>query len=237
MQRFTKGVAAAAGLLIGAVLLGAALPAANSAITAACVVDPQLNQVTINQGLPYPRLVRGKETLVRLYPSLPASLPKCAQSGGNVVGSIKINSATLTVKNGTSTLASNLLARQEAIGAEITNTAPTTRSPAMPANAPANPKFVVSGQTIASGTTDPVGPDVAPGYTASFEATIKYASKGADGVFTGERTKGFTSFAPPGGTSTPISKPVEKQTKTLRLLVVPMGGALSDSARSAVANG
>jgi len=234
----TKAITGAGVLLVGAALLfGVFAGAGGAAPTAACVIDPQLNQVTINQGLPYARLVRGKETLVRLYLSLPASLPTCAKSGSNVVGSIKINSAKLNVKNGTTTLNSVPLdARVEAIGAEITNQAPTTRNPATPADSPSDPKWTVPGATIAAGTTQPTG-GIAPGYTALFEATIKYQSKGADGVFSAERTKVFTSFTPPGGTSTPISKPVEKQTKAVRLLVVPMGGALPDTARNAVANG
>jgi hypothetical protein len=53
--------------------------------------------MTVNQGPPCARLVPGKETLIKIYLRLPATLPRCA--GTKPV--IKVVGGTLTVKNGT----------------------------------------------------------------------------------------------------------------------------------------
>ena len=61
-----------------------------------CALVPQLREVTINQGLgSYPKLVQGKETLVRAY----LSLPSCASS----TSAIRIVGGALTVRAGTLT--------------------------------------------------------------------------------------------------------------------------------------
>jgi CSLREA domain-containing protein len=227
VQGVTKGTAASLALLTAILAASVFVGAGGAASTAACDIDPQLNHVTIGQGLPYTRLVRGKETLVRFYLSLPSSIPRC----GNSSRSIKITSATLTVRNGQTVLnATPIPAQAEAINAEIANTAPTTKNPSIPVNSPADSKFAVPGSVIAAGTTG------AP-YVASFAATIRYQSKGNDGVFTADQTATFTSYTPPGGTSTAISRQVETRTKAPRILVVPMGGALDQPANGAVGTG
>jgi hypothetical protein len=68
------------------------------------MITPALGDVTVNQGLPYARLVRGKETLIKLYLRLPATLPRCA----GTKPAIKIVGGTLTVKNGTASKAVEL---------------------------------------------------------------------------------------------------------------------------------
>ena len=223
----------AAALLLTAAVLGGLGPAATGAPAVACAIDPQLNQVTISQGMPYARLARGKETLVRLYFSLPTTLPNCAKSGSTITGAIRINAATLTAKNaatGPALQSPAIAAQPEAVGAQITNTAPTSRAPAVPVNAPSDPKFAVPGSVLAQLPATTEG-------RIGFDITVRYQSKGNDGTFTVERSRTFSSFTPPGGVSTPISKTVEQQTRTLRVLVVPMGGQLTADASSAVAAG
>src|SRR6187549_766020 len=89
LRGFAYGVGVA---LVGAAVLG--VGRASSAATP-CTLAPVLRDATVNQGLPYPKLVRGKETLVRLY----LSLPSCAASGS----SIQVSGGTLTVAGGAQT--------------------------------------------------------------------------------------------------------------------------------------
>ena len=88
-------------MLVGTVIAGALLAgvAQPSRSAASCTLTPQLREVAIDQGLAgYPRLVRGKETLVRPF----FTLPSCADTtnGANIM----VKSATLAVKNGATRL-------------------------------------------------------------------------------------------------------------------------------------
>src|SRR5439155_6841917 len=89
-------------LLVGTVIAGALLAGVaqqSRSAGPACTLTPQLKEVAIDQGLPgYPRLVRGKETLVRPF----FTLPSCADTANGA--NISVKSASLTVKNGTATL-------------------------------------------------------------------------------------------------------------------------------------
>ena len=84
----------------------------------------------------YARLVRGKETLVKAYLTLPASLPKCAGTSGD----IKIVGASLTMRNGTTPLVT-VSALPDAVGALVT-------SKSTMKNQYADPKFVVQGSQV-----------------------------------------------------------------------------------------
>src|SRR5919197_5138749 len=131
-----------AAVVTAALVLGAMV---KSAWAPTCTLTPVLREVAIDQGLPgYPRLVRGKETLVRAY----FTLPSCADTahGANIM----VKSASLAVKNGTATLTpSGGIA-----------TAPTPLGPAfplittpngatLPPDAGGNPIFVVPGSVLA----------------------------------------------------------------------------------------
>src|SRR6266545_2465888 len=81
-------------------LVGAAVAAGFVAITVpqsesagpSCTLTPQMREVAIDQGLPgYPRLLRGKETLLRAF----FTLPSCADTtnGANIM----VKSATLEI--------------------------------------------------------------------------------------------------------------------------------------------
>src|SRR5215218_9553831 len=124
----------------------------------ACPLVPQLRDVTINQGLgSYPRLTRGKETLVKFF----LSLPSCAPTGSSIVrtgGSMQVRSGTTVATVQSSTPAP-------------TSTAPPPLAPfgAGPALASTgDPTFVVPGPVLTSG-------DPASTYPVSFTATINYS--------------------------------------------------------------
>src|SRR6478672_11427390 len=95
-RRSRPGIAILGATL--AVVIVAVLQASASlaAPAATCNLVPQLRAVTVNQGFGYATLARGKDTLVRLF----LSLPSCASSG-NTIG---VTGATLTAKNGSTTL-------------------------------------------------------------------------------------------------------------------------------------
>lgn len=206
-----------AALGLGVALLFGGGGVASSAPTA-CTLAPVLQDATVNQGLgSYGRLVRGKETLVRLY----LSLPSCASR----TSSIQVTGGTLAVKSGATTLTT----------IQSPTPTPTTTFPSIAAysaaaslDSPGDPKFVVPGSALGSG---PSG-----AYTASFSATISYKnSAGATGSVT------FTTLPSTGAA---ITKDVTATTNPLRVLVVPMGDALRAfdtqfpaEARGAVENG
>ena len=178
--------------------------------------------MTINQGLGgYARLARGKEALVRFYLALPTTRCGSGNLAGNVTA-IKINSASLVVKNGGTVLTptGGIPALADAIGAQVVSTS-------IGNDHPSSPKFVVPGSVLTPSTTAT--------WTATFEATIKYQTKNTrDTAFGPETTIVLTRL---DGTTTPITKPVDQQTKALRVLAVPMGGPLSATANAAMQNG
>ncbi|MBA2556506.1 MAG: CSLREA domain-containing protein, partial [Chloroflexi bacterium] len=200
------GAAPSRALAVAAmlVLLGTSLAPAQVHRTSAatCSLVPQLRDVTINQGLgAYTPLVRGKETLVRWYLSLPA----CAASGA----SIRLTGAALRVT-------------RTGLTALIGRPTPALRSPypllpphrqASLLDAPGDPLFVVPGSVLApAGTTSR--------FTATFRATINYSARESA---TATPVTGSITFTKRPGTTTAISATVERRTNALRILVVPMG--------------
>lgn len=213
--------------LLLAFLLLCALGIGNTSYVVAqtsCSLVPQLRAVTINQGLgSYRPLVRGKETLVRLF----LSLPSCASRSS----SIQVTGGTLTVKNGTTLLGT----------VNPPTPAPTPTYPGIATygtapllDSPGDPKFVVPGPLLApAGTTG--------AFTATFTATISYQSKTSSNATPVSGSKTFTTMP---GTTNAITASVEKKTNALRILVVPMGNVnqtfssqFSSNARAAVQNG
>ncbi len=211
------------GVVLTVVALIVGVGRASSAATT-CTLAPVLRDVTANQGLgSYSPLVRGKETLVRLY----LSSPSCAASGS----SIQVSGGSLTVKNGTTTLASGI-GPTPALAPTYPTLAPYSSAAAT--DSTGDPKFVVPGSALAPQASTAA-------YTASFSVTINYiahASK-TDTIGTA-RTITFTNLA----NGAPITKAVAARTNALRILVVPMGSAaqpfesqFSEAARASVQNG
>ena len=184
---------------VGVIAMFGLLASAGSGAPPSCdLTQLQLRDATINQGLgSYDRLVRGKETLVRMY----LSMPSCHDNND----SIQITGGKLTASGGGATLF-------PAPGIDGTpspvSTFPTAATYATaPLNdAPADVKFVVPGANLTPTTTE--------SYTASFNAniTFRYKKTATDPGVTTSRT--FTAFR---------TKTVEKRTNALRILVVPMG--------------
>src|SRR2546423_12135451 len=101
-------VAVAAVLALMTVAL-TTLGGATTSGAATCVMEPQLVNVTVNQGLGgYENLVRGKAAIVRGYWSVPSCMGTTDANGQLTNGSyIEIDSETLMVKNGTTPLATS----------------------------------------------------------------------------------------------------------------------------------
>jgi CSLREA domain-containing protein len=178
-----------------------------------CLIAPALGKVTIAQGLPYTRLVRGKETLVKAYLTLPSTLPSCAGTSP----AIKIMGATLTLKNGSSVLGGvTPVLLPDAIGALVT-------SKATALNQPADPRLIIKGSQFPT-----AGSNITGAWTASVDITVQYQSRGAavrgtPDAFTSTQSITFTNA---------VSNPVGGQSKALRILAVPMANALSSTQTS-----
>ncbi len=176
-----------------------------------CIIAPALGAVTVNQGLPYARLVRGKETMVKLYLRMPSPLPSCA----GAKSAIKIVDGTLAVKNGTTQIGPSVRLLPDAINALIT-------SSSIMQNQPADPKFIVLGSNL-----PPSGAGIAGSFTATFSITVNYQSKGS-------ATDGFTTTQSVPFTT---SKVVEGPTKAIRILAIPMAAALTSTQASTLTSG
>ena len=207
------GALLAAGLLAAFVLAGTSTGAerAPAATTPTCVLKPLLRDVTINQGLgAYPLLVYGKETLVRLY----LSMPSCAASG-NIVqitgGSVNVTSGGAPVGPGSIAMAGTPFDPSAFPAISTFTSAPMI-------NSTGDPKFVMSGAYHPSSTA---------GFTANFTATINYQSKTSSRAtpVTGSVTFSTlpTSKTDPTPTQTPISAAFDAKANPLRVLGVPMG--------------
>jgi CSLREA domain-containing protein len=178
-----------------------------------CIITPALGDATVNQGLPYGRLVRGKETLVKLYLRLPSALPRCA----GTKPTIKVVGGTLMVKNGTAQIGPSISLLPDAINALVT-------SASVLQDSPADAKFVVLGSNLPPATSG-----IAGSFNATFSITVNYQSKGApvqgvEDTFTSTQAVTFTT-----------SKVVELPTKALRVLAVPMAAALDSLQTSTLA--
>src|SRR5215212_4185640 len=93
----------AALVAVVAVLGGYATTATVAEAQVPCALVPELRDITINQGLgSYPKLARGKETLVKFFLSLPACAPtgaSIARTGGTL--RVTAGSTIATVNNST----------------------------------------------------------------------------------------------------------------------------------------
>ena len=178
-----------------------------------CIITPALGDVTVNQGLPYGRLVRGKETMVKLYLKLPSPLPRCA----GTKPAIQVLGGTLMVKNGTAQIGPSVSPLPDAVNALV-------MSSSVLQDAPADAKFIVLGSNLPPATSG-----IAGSFNATFSITVNYRSKGApqqgaEDMFTSPQAVTFTT-----------SKVVELPTKALRVLAVPMALALDSLQTSTLA--
>jgi hypothetical protein len=159
-------------LVVGAVVT-VVLPSGFSAQGGGtCVVAPVLRDSAINQGVSgtagYSPLVRGKDTVVRLY----LSGPNCGTQ------TFQLTSASVQVKNGTSNLGNPIAA--DPAPTSISGSFPaiaTYSSAAVASDTPGDAKFLVPGYVLTSSSN--------AGFTATFAATIGWrASSGATGTTT-----------------------------------------------------
>jgi WD40-like Beta Propeller Repeat len=222
--RASATMAKRAVLLIAAVALIPYLqsPLPVAANSATCNLAPSLAGVTINQGLgSYTPLVRGKDTLVRFYLSLPVNPPRGT--------SMAFNGGSLTVSNGATILSPTPTLLTSAGGQIVSAGAPTSDSAA-------DPRFLVPGATLAAGSSGAA-------YTATFSPTIQYLlTTTANGTKT--TTACSATYTTPTGSTAPITAQIDKKTNALRILVAPMGdqtklysSQFSANAQSAIQNG
>lgn len=184
---------------------------------AACTLTPTLQSSTITQGLnSYSVLGRGKETLVRLY----LSLPSCAAT----TNAIRVNSAqaTVTVKDAASgaVQSTTTLSPTAPIPDSAGNYPQITNLTPLAAVASSDPMFVIPGSLLA-----PAG-DVNR-LTIGITATIGYQvlPSGAP-----------ASLTLPAARQTAITRTVEKRTNALRVLVVPFGNPLDQTSNANLQN-
>jgi Tol biopolymer transport system component len=199
-------LAACAGLF--AVFGGAAGPV----FASHCEITPVVREISINQGLPSygtatnAALVRGHDTLVRVYLSLPSRLPNCVAR--NAVVSAYLTGASLNISasnsGGSAALANNL----QPTPVPASPFPPISTYATAPAiNSPGDPMFVVPGELLKAAS-------LTGRFTATFSGSISFQSKFSE-----------TATATGGHTPVSFSKSVtfEKTTNGMRLLVVPMG--------------
>src|SRR4051812_2554796 len=166
-----------------------------------CVVAPVLRDSAVNQGVSgtagYSPLVRGKDTIVRLY----LSGPSCGTQ------TFQLTSATLQLKNGATNLGQPVAADPSPISVTGSFPAIATYSTAAVANdTPGDAKFVVPGYLLTPcGGVSPCSQTGA--FTATFSATIGWRSSGG--------ATGTTPFS--------VTAQVDQKSNALRILVVELG--------------
>jgi hypothetical protein len=198
---------------------------------ATCVMEPQLVNVTANQGLGgYANLVRGKAAIVRGYWGVPSCMGTTDANGQLTNGGyIEIDNESLTVKNSTAgtTLKSNLPTTPALLGPTFPLTNVVVGAPGRK-DAPSDAKFRVDGSVFAPTTTTAA-------YTASLEIAVTFKVKANSGASLGPAvTKTYTTLS---GSRSAITKPVAKKSNALPILIVPMGFPLGTASLSAVQDG
>src|SRR5436190_6675190 len=196
------GIAAAIVLVAGIVAVGSSVRTASSATT--CNLVPQLRDVSINQGVgSYSPLAYGKETLVRLY----LSMPSCAASGA----SVQVTGATLSVSGASQ----NTPVPMSPTPSPTAYPTIATYSTAPMPDSTGDPMFVVPGSGLA--------PSGGGAFTARFTATVSFQSKASRSATPVAGTPVQLSTLP--GSTTPIQAAFDKKTNPFHVLVVPMGDA------------
>jgi hypothetical protein len=182
----------AAGILSAILLVGALAPPSSAQV--GCDLKPVLREANINQGLPYPSLVRGKEVLARFY----LSQPSCALAGTQML----LTDASLTVTglsqpiSGARPLTSLGTSSPIAAYNAVFDPSGALLAPALNSH----PLFSIPGSSVTSSS--------ALAFSASFSLRVGYSVNGV---------------AKPAFTFTAVSRSVEKATSPLRVLGIPMG--------------
>ena len=191
--------------LLTALLVTTALVTATSPGTSAasdgCALEPRLRDASVNQGLEYSPLVRGKSTLVRLY----LEMPKCANPDTD---KIEIEAASLKVTHA---------ATLETLATVTATPNPVEVYPIVAAfgvaplkDSAGDPKFLIDGSKLA--------PPLSPGpFGIVLTADVTYRATHG-GVRSGSITRTFTPVDNPR-----LAARVAGQSNPLRVLVVPMG--------------
>ncbi len=175
----------------------AGLQSAGAAAT--CTLTPQLRDFTVNQGVgSYAVLTRGKETEVRLY----LSKPSCAAKNQ----AMSLTGATLTMNIPGSASKTYTTLNPVSSGSPAPLTAYTG---AAAPDAAGDPKFVIPGPDLVSS-------DPSTRFTATFTATLNVTTSTAP-----------TTISAISGGGAAMAATVEQRTRALRILVVPMGAALT----------
>jgi hypothetical protein len=197
-MRHLLGFLLVVGGILGTVNLPSGLSAAGGGT---CTVAPILRDSAVNQGVSgtagYSPLVRGKDTIVRLY----LSGPNCGSQ------TFQLTSASLQLKNGTANLGGAIAADPAPTNINGSFPSIATYSTAAVANdTPGDAKFLVPGYVLNPCGGVPCTSNT--GFTATFAATIGWRASGG--------TTGTTTF-------NNVTAPVDQKTNALRILVVKMG--------------
>ncbi len=219
-----RAAAFASALLMASVipvLPSALVPIAAAGGTPSCTAAqlvPELGDVMVNQGLNYPILNRGKQTLIRLFLRLPST---CAAKSA-----IAVSNASLTIQltdpaNGNAVIPNSL-------GATSATVAPAqavsgTLAASIAANATSSPLFAVPASLVTPQAS----------FAGRFDlriaagTTVTYSVAGGAALTTAPSTIAATAF--------PIVRSFEPKTSAIRILVVPMGDASSPNTQFSAA--
>ncbi|MDQ1624933.1 MAG: hypothetical protein QOJ49_431, partial [Actinomycetota bacterium] len=196
-------LSAAVTSAVACALFDAAPGAPAQGASTTCALQPVVRDITANQGLgAVPVLARGKQTLVRLY----LSLPSCASR----TAAIQLTGGSLTAYTGTTTIATVGVYSPKA-SSTPPQLLPYGSAPAV--NAPADPEFVIAGQSLATSLTT-------ARYALGLRASLQYGyrTSTSDAWHAASITVDRVS-----GALAAYTRSVEKRTNALRLLVVGMG--------------
>lgn len=192
-------------------VIGSTLTWATPAFAGTCSeadLVPQLREVSINQGLgSYPKLVRGKDALVRAYLTLPACAADAPKTPSQSIG---LSGARLQVIIGGAVV--------HEVGAPTNSLNPPP--PLVPSsdysttgagNHTSNPIWAVPGSALS--------PALTGGFQVQFKISLTYETKSGT---TTVPNKTITFDRKPG-TTLPISAEVWDKSKPERILAIPMG--------------
>jgi len=195
------------------ILPTALVPVAAAGGTPSCTaaqLKPELGDVMVNQGLNYPILNRGKQTLIRLFLRLPSTC--------STASTIAVSNATLTIQLTDPANANAVI--PNSTGATSVTVAPAQTvsgnlAASIATNATSSPLFAIPASLVTPQST----------FTGKFDlritsaTTVTYSVSGAAATTAAPATVAATAF--------PIVKNFEPKTSALRILVVPMGDASS----------
>jgi hypothetical protein len=209
-MRPTRAIFAIAVALACALIGGAS---SGNARTITCVITPVVREALVNQGglrstaVSPLRIVRGKSTLVKIFLSMPQTLPSCAGNGA----AIQVTGATLSVTTGGTTLGSGIASTPALPAPPSTYTYPTvsTYAAAPALDSSGDQKFNVAGSVLAPAS-------ITGSFTATFTASITYQSKAT--------SSGTYSAGPsPVTGSTSATVEAKSSTHSMRILVTALG--------------